>query len=85
MRAFSVWPTSCGPKAIKVTGPPGKLCWYGQPHPIDRLRNVVAITETGMARLKELDQLLAIAQQTVLDPLTQAERGILERLLSKLA
>jgi hypothetical protein len=38
-----------------------------------------------MARLKELDQLLAIAQQTVLDPLTQAERGILERLLSKLA
>jgi len=56
-----------------------------EPDPVDRRRNVVSLSETGMARLEALDHVLADAQQAVLEPLTQAERGTLERLLTKLA
>lgn len=52
--------------------------------PADRRRNVVSITDAGVARLKELDATLARVQDAVLQPLTAQERATLLQLLAKL-
>jgi DNA-binding MarR family transcriptional regulator len=43
----------------------------------DRRRNVVTITGAGLARLRELDGILAAVQDEVLAPLSAAERSVL--------
>lgn len=50
----------------------------------DRRRNVVTLTQTGAARLAELDAVLTQVQDAVLEPLTPAERTTLLRLLGQL-
>jgi MarR family transcriptional regulator, lower aerobic nicotinate degradation pathway regulator len=55
------------------------------PDPDDRRRNVVSITEDGLARLAELDAVVAGVQDAVLEPLSSTERKTLLRLLRKLA
>jgi DNA-binding MarR family transcriptional regulator len=55
------------------------------PDPDDRRRNVVSITEVGLARLDELDAVVAGVQDAVLEPLSPTERKTLLRLLRKLA
>jgi DNA-binding MarR family transcriptional regulator len=52
--------------------------------PADRRRNVVSITEQGLARLGELDGVLAKVQAAVVEPLSERERTALIRLLRKL-
>jgi MarR family transcriptional regulator, lower aerobic nicotinate degradation pathway regulator len=54
------------------------------PDPADRRRNVVSITEEGLVRLEELDDVLAGVQAAVLEPLSDRERTALVRLLRKL-
>ena len=50
----------------------------------DRRRNVVTITDAGMARLRELDGILAAVQDEVLGPLSAGERSLLTGLLTRL-
>jgi MarR family transcriptional regulator, lower aerobic nicotinate degradation pathway regulator len=50
----------------------------------DRRRNVVTITNRGLALLERLDAALDQVQQAVLAPLTRAERTTFVRLLAKL-
>lgn len=54
------------------------------PDPSDRRRNVVVITEVGVAWLEELDEVVAAAQKAVLAPLTKPEQAQLLRILTKL-
>jgi MarR family transcriptional regulator, lower aerobic nicotinate degradation pathway regulator len=54
------------------------------PDATDRRRNVISITDAGVARLEELAAMLAGAQEAVLEPLTPRERTTLIRLLRKL-
>jgi DNA-binding MarR family transcriptional regulator len=54
------------------------------PDAADRRRNVVSITKDGLARLDELDGVLAGVQAAVLEPLSERERTALVRLLRKL-
>jgi DNA-binding MarR family transcriptional regulator len=49
----------------------------------DRRRNVVTITGAGLARLRELDGILAAVQDEVLAPLSAAERSVLTGLLTR--
>ena len=51
--------------------------------PDDRRRNVVAVTEPGVAKLEELDAVLAEAQDELLKPLSDGERAELVRLLGR--
>lgn len=51
--------------------------------PQDRRRHTVALTDTGRARLKEIEHLLAGVEQQVLDPLTREEQQTLYALLSR--
>jgi DNA-binding MarR family transcriptional regulator len=53
------------------------------PDPTDRRRNVVTITPTGRKRLRELDRLVAGAQDELLAPLPARERAQLIRLLTR--
>lgn len=54
------------------------------PHPTDRRRNLVTLTGRGRRRLEQLDQVLDDVQESVLAPLTAAERRSLLRILRKL-
>jgi DNA-binding MarR family transcriptional regulator len=54
------------------------------PDPADRRRNVVSLTAAGLARLVQLDDVLASVQDEVTAPLTAAERRTLVDLLSRL-
>lgn len=54
------------------------------PDPTDGRRNVVSITEKGLARLGELDAVLADVQAAVTEPLSDRERTTLLRLLRKM-
>ncbi len=51
--------------------------------PVDRRRNIVAMTTAGAARLKRLDGVLADVQDELLAPLSAAERAELARLLTR--
>lgn len=57
---------------------------HRDPDPDDRRRNVIAVTERGVAALQRLDAALAAVQATVLAPLDERERATLIRLLTKL-
>jgi len=51
--------------------------------PQDRRRHTVSLTAAGMARLKEIEDLLTGVEQRVLDPLTPEEQRTLYTLLSR--
>jgi DNA-binding MarR family transcriptional regulator len=51
--------------------------------PQDRRRHTVALTDTGRARLKEIEDLLAGVEQRVFDPLTPEEQQTLYALLAR--
>ncbi len=55
------------------------------PDPVDRRRNIVAITTQGVRALRRLDAVLTDVQDRVLEPLTERERSTLLRLLAKLS
>jgi len=50
----------------------------------DRRRNVITLTDAGLARLHELDGILAAVQDEVLEPLSAGERTALTGLLTRL-
>jgi DNA-binding MarR family transcriptional regulator len=54
------------------------------PDPADRRRNIVSLTTAGRARLRRLEERLALAQDEILAPLAPEERELLARLLSRL-
>jgi DNA-binding MarR family transcriptional regulator len=54
------------------------------PDPTDRRRNVITVTPQGRRRLRQLDRLVDTSQDTLLAPLTQAERDQLTQLLTRL-
>jgi DNA-binding MarR family transcriptional regulator len=49
----------------------------------DRRRNVITITAAGLARLRELDSIVAAVQDEVLEPLSADERTALTGLLTR--
>ncbi|NUT47851.1 MAG: MarR family transcriptional regulator [Saccharothrix sp.] len=53
-----------------------------RPDPGDRRRNIVTITPSGMAHLRHLDRVLGQAQESLLAPLSAAEREELVRMLN---
>jgi DNA-binding MarR family transcriptional regulator len=53
--------------------------------PADGRRNVVALTRAGRAELRRLDSVVAGIQDAFLEPLSDAERRQLLRILTKLA
>ena len=54
------------------------------PDPADRRRNLVSITPAGRKRLAELGAAVAQAQDTLLAPLSPAERDRLTALLTRI-
>jgi DNA-binding MarR family transcriptional regulator len=54
------------------------------PDPADKRRNVITMTESGRARLEELDRLTAEVNERILAPLDEAERRRLFALLGRL-
>jgi DNA-binding MarR family transcriptional regulator len=54
------------------------------PDPDDRRRNIITLTQAGSRHLKELDGVVAEIQDTLLAPLTPAERATLTDLLARL-
>ena len=50
----------------------------------DRRRNVVSLTEAGVAHLEAMERLIAAAQDELLAPLSEAGRSELVRMLSVL-
>lgn len=54
------------------------------PDPDDQRRNVITLTESGTARLRELDVVLTGLQNELLTPLTATQRKQLAALLTKL-
>lgn len=54
------------------------------PDPTDKRRNVITITDSGTARLAQLDAVLADVNNHIASPLTQAERDQLFTLLSRI-
>lgn len=54
------------------------------PDPEDRRRNVITITPAGRRHLRQLERLLAVAQDELLTPLTSPEREELVRLLTQI-
>lgn len=55
-----------------------------QPDPADRRRNLVSITRAGRRRLGELAEVVGAAQDELLKPLSDAERGRLVALLTRI-
>lgn len=55
-----------------------------QPDPADRRRNLVSITRAGRRRLDELAEVVGAAQDELLEPLSDAERGRLVALLTRI-
>jgi DNA-binding MarR family transcriptional regulator len=55
-----------------------------QPDPADRRRNLVSITRAGRRRLDELAEVVGAAQDELLKPLSDAERGRLVALLTRI-
>ena len=53
------------------------------PDPQDRRRNIIIVTEAGRARLEQLEGVLARVQDTLLGPLSPAERRQLLTLLTR--
>ncbi|WP_447008291.1 MarR family winged helix-turn-helix transcriptional regulator [Saccharothrix isguenensis] len=53
-----------------------------RPDPVDKRRNIVTITPSGLAHLRDLDRLLGQAQDSLLAPLSPAEREELVRMLN---
>jgi DNA-binding MarR family transcriptional regulator len=51
--------------------------------PQDRRRHTVSLTASGRKRLKEIEELLAVVEQRVLDPLTPQEQQTLYGLLAR--
>ena len=51
--------------------------------PLDRRRNIVAITRAGTRQLQRLDELVAEVQDRVLAPLSRSERKTLVRMLTR--
>jgi DNA-binding MarR family transcriptional regulator len=56
-----------------------------KPDPEDRRRNVVTLTAVGVRKLRRLDARVQAAQETLLEPLTPAQRETFVRLLRRLA
>ncbi|WP_026925309.1 MarR family winged helix-turn-helix transcriptional regulator [Glycomyces arizonensis] len=54
------------------------------PDPSDKRRNIITMTETGRARLAELDRVTAGINEHILAPLDEAERERLFALLRRL-
>jgi DNA-binding MarR family transcriptional regulator len=54
------------------------------PDPADRRRNLVSITAAGRRRLDELAETVGAAQDTLLEPLSTAERKRLTGLLTRI-
>ncbi|GGS03471.1 MarR family transcriptional regulator [Streptomyces nojiriensis] len=54
------------------------------PDPEDRRRNVITLTPPGRRQLRELEQILAAAQEELLAPLSTQEREQLVRLLGRI-
>ncbi|MDF9811029.1 DNA-binding MarR family transcriptional regulator [Streptomyces sp. SPB162] len=54
------------------------------PDPDDRRRNVITVTARGRAYLRRLDDIIDTAQEDLLAPLNEAERGQLTSLLTRL-
>jgi DNA-binding MarR family transcriptional regulator len=54
------------------------------PDPADRRRNVITITPQGRHHLRQLDKIIAAAQDELLAPLTPQERDELTRILGRL-
>ena len=52
--------------------------------PLDRRRNTVCITDAGLEHLRELDRIIATAQDELLTPLSATERRHLVQLLTRL-
>ncbi|MGV9712178.1 MarR family winged helix-turn-helix transcriptional regulator [Gordonia sp. NPDC003424] len=52
--------------------------------PDDRRRNIVSLTRAGGRQLRRLDDGLADAQESLLEPLNRADRETLNRLLTRL-
>ncbi|MCC8248347.1 MarR family winged helix-turn-helix transcriptional regulator [Saccharothrix luteola] len=52
------------------------------PDPDDKRRNIVTITPSGVAHLRHLDRVVGQAQETLLAPLSAAEREELVRVLN---
>ncbi|MFD1145683.1 MarR family winged helix-turn-helix transcriptional regulator [Saccharothrix hoggarensis] len=53
-----------------------------RPDRVDKRRNVVTITPSGVEHLRELDRVLRAAQDALLAPLSAAERDELARMLT---
>ncbi|MCE6997523.1 MarR family transcriptional regulator [Saccharothrix sp. S26] len=53
-----------------------------RPDPGDRRRNIVTVTPSGVAHLRRLDRVLGQAQESLLAPLSPAEREELVRMLN---
>ncbi|MFI9007687.1 MarR family winged helix-turn-helix transcriptional regulator [Actinosynnema sp. NPDC053489] len=53
-----------------------------RPDPGDRRRNIVTVTPAGAAHLRLLDRVLGHAQESLLEPLSAAEREELVRVLN---
>ncbi|TQM78042.1 DNA-binding MarR family transcriptional regulator [Saccharothrix saharensis] len=53
-----------------------------RPDPGDKRRNIVTITPAGMAHLRHLDRVLGQAHESLLAPLSAAEREELARMLN---
>ncbi|MFE9259110.1 MarR family winged helix-turn-helix transcriptional regulator [Streptomyces sp. NPDC006879] len=53
------------------------------PDPEDRRRNVITVTTEGRSQLRRLDEIINAAQDELLAPLSQAERGQLTELLRR--
>ena len=51
--------------------------------PVDRRRNIIAITPAGRARLRRLDKILTDVQDELLSPLSLTQRQQLVRLLRR--
>lgn len=54
------------------------------PDPDDRRRNVITLTEQGGRHLERLDEVLAAAQDELMEPLTKVERELLTSLLERM-
>ena len=55
------------------------------PDPADRRRNLVSLTEAGSAHLIVMDDVVGRAQAELLEPLDEADRATLVRLLKRIA